>query len=239
MSDTNNNETQAAPKSNTAAIIAGIIALVAIVAGGYYYFTSSETTGGEAVAARVNDREISQAEYDRSARQISSAYAAQGIDVASADIATAIKEQAINTLVNRHLLLDASEKAGITASDAEIETEYQNVVTGLGGQEGLNTALTQNGITEADLRGDIAADVVINKYLESKLSISAVTVTDEEVTTAYDAAAAQNASSTEAIPPIGDVRELIREQLGNEKRQQLINTELERLRAEANIEVLV
>ncbi|OHC37435.1 MAG: hypothetical protein A2211_05350 [Rhodanobacter sp. RIFOXYA1_FULL_67_6] len=89
-------------------------------------------------------------------------------------------------------------------------------------------------MTEADLRADIANDVIINKYLDEKLGLNTLTVSDEDVQTAYDAAAESN---TEEVPPLEEVAELIRNQLLAEKQQGLIGTELERLRAEATIEI--
>jgi hypothetical protein len=219
-------------------LTAGAIGVIALAAGAYYMYLKNPSADGQSVA-RVDGVEITAASYEQSAKQISAAYAAQGVDIASAEISAAIKEQALNTLINRQLLLNVAEKEGHQVNDAEVETEFQTVLTELGGQEGLNAALNETGITEAGLRADLRHDALINKYLRVKLGLEALVVSDEEVVTAYSAAVEANATGTEPLPPLEDVRELIRGQLVSEKSQVLINTELERLRQEANIEVLI
>jgi parvulin-like peptidyl-prolyl isomerase len=238
----NDTTTEARTPNNSSSkalwLTAGAIGAVVLAAGAYYLYGNNPSSGNQSVA-RVDGVEITQASYDQSTKQISAAYAAQGVDTASAEIAAAIKEQALNTLINRQLLLSVAEREGHQVDDAEVETEYQNVLAELGGEEGLQAALNETGITETTLRTDLRHDALINKYLRVKLGLEDLVVTDEEVETAYAAALETNASSTEALPPIEDVRELIRGQLVSEKSQALINTELERLRQEATIEILI
>ena len=132
----------------------------------------------------------------------------------------------------------AALSAGVTVDDSEVDTEYQTVVTSLGSEEALTTALSENGMNEDNLRSEIRTDLLINKYLETKLGVSTIVVTDEEIQTAYDTAISSS-ESTEEAPALADVRDLISNQLLSEKQQLAINAELERLRQEASIEVLI
>lgn len=228
-------------RKNYVAIIV-VLAILAIAAGAYWYLekganmnasTESET---QDAALIVDGNKIDKATFDRSIEQITSTYAAQGMDTSTAEATAAIKEQAVTALVNRQLMINAAAAAGISATDEEVEAQFQTALNNVGGQENLATALSGIGMTEDDLRSDIKIDLMINNYLESKLGLGSLTVTDEEVQKAYDTAAKDNADE---VPPLEDVAELIKNQLLLEKQQQLIGAELERLRAGANIEILV
>jgi len=237
------NETGTKSNSNMLLALFGTLVVLAIVGGGaYFYFNkSSDVTGNNdntSVVARVNGEEISRAEYDRSVTQIKGAYTSQGADPNDPQVTATAEEQALNTLINRRLMSEAAAKSGIAVEDTEMETQYQAVITNIGGAEALQTALNQSGMSEADLKAEIRTDILINKYLESKLQISSITATDEEIETAYETAVANN-QGTEEVPALADVRELISSQLVGEKQQVAINAEIERLRQEAEIEVLL
>lgn len=234
----NSNEQTSGKKGWVAIVV--VLAILAIAAGAYWYLQKNtvaptDAEGGEA-ALIVDGREIDRATLERSVEQIMSTYAAQGVDTSTAEASAAIREQAVTALVNRQLMINAATEAGIEASDEEVEAQFQTALQNVGGQENLTAALSEIGMTEADLRSDIRNDVIINGYLEAKLNIGTLSVTDEEVQTAYDTAAAAN---SEEVPPLEDVAELIKNQLLMEKQQQAVAAELERLRAEANIEILV
>ncbi len=234
-----NNETRAKGNSGGLWLGLGVAVLVAAGIGGYFYFQSGDNGSGSGPAAIINGAEISRADYDRSVKQISQIFSAQGMDATSDEISSAIKGQAINTLINRQLIKGAANAAGISVSDAELETEYQNVVTGLGGAEGLKTVMNETGMDEAGLRAEIQSDILINKYLEAKLGMDSTAATDEEVEAAYATALENATEDGPELPPLEEIRELIRGQILSERRQELINTELERLRTEATIEIFV
>lgn len=220
--------------------IAVVTAILLMAAAAYWYLEkgadapASPETGTAAVI--IDGYEIDRATLDRSIEQITSTYTAQGVDTGSAEATASIKEQAVTALVNRQLIIKAAAKAGVGATDEEVEAQFQAALDNVGGQENLASVLAGIGMTEEELKADIKKDVLINNYLEEKLGLGALSVSDEEVQAAYDAAAEAN---TEEVPPLADVAELIKNQLLLEKQQQLISVELEKLRAEAKIEVLV
>ena len=232
--------TETKANNNAGLMIFGILAILAIAAIGAYFYMNTDATMEEtsAAVARVNGEEISQSEYDRSVAQITGVYATQEADPSDPNVIAAVKEQALNTLINRRLMASAAMDANISVDDSEVEAEYQTVVTSLGSEEALATALSENNMDESNLRSEIRTDLLINKYLESKLGISSIAVTDEEIETAYETAASSSVS-TEEIPALADVRDLISNQLLSDKQQLAINAELERLRQESSIEVLI
>lgn len=219
-----------------------VTAILLVAAAAYWYLekgmgtTEPETPGSDTAAIIIDGYEIDRATVDRSIEQITGTYTTQGVDTSGAEAAAAIKEQAVTALVNRQLMINAATEAGVAATDEEVEAQFQVALENVGGQENLASALAGIGMTEEELRADIKNDVLINNYLEDELGLAELSVSDEEVQAAYDAAAASNA---EEVPPLADVAELIKNQLLLEKQQQAISVELEKLRAEAEIEVLV
>ncbi len=230
--------TENKPKGN-GLLIAIIVAIVAALAiGGYFLYKNGMGEGGEAsdVVATVDGAEISREDYDRSAAQLSSVFAAQGVDVSDAEAAAAIQDQALNTLINRQLVLNAASEAGTSVNDETVEAEYQAVVTNMGGEENLSAAIASTGVSLDQFRDDLETDLMINAYLANKVGTDAITVSDEEVEAAYNTAAEGGA---EGLPPLEEVAEVIRGQLLSEKQQAAIGAELERLRGEAEIVILI
>ena len=57
----------------------------------------------------------------------------------------------LEELVNNELLTQEAAKQGITITDEDLANERQSLVDSLGGEENLASALTQYGLSEADL----------------------------------------------------------------------------------------
>lgn len=250
MTEENNENRPASKGSNLLPAIIGILVVLGLLGAGYYFLgmqapeeeTESNNMSdvldleGEGPVARVNGVEISREEYRRGVEQLVATYTAQGITIPEAE-AAAVKEQVINNLVNRQLVLAAATAAGTQATEAEIEAEYQNVIANFSSSEDLATALTEAGITEEELRADIKTSIVINNYLSSRIDTGSLTATDEEIAAYYEKA--KNEAGTTEVPPLTEVTELIKNQILTEKQQQALGVEIEKLRTGANIEVLI
>lgn len=243
-------------KSNGNMLAFLVIIAIAVIAGGAYYFLQKKdtvepvvNTGNPEISdafsltdadpvAKVDGVEISGEVYRRSITQTVTTYQSQGIDISSTEAVTAIKQQVLDGLISRQLVLKAGIDAGVTVDDAAVETEYQNTITGLGGSEALAEALSSVSMSEADLRSEIKDGLIINGYLTSRISPDSFTFSDEEVLSFYETAKTE-AGETAEIPPLEEVRDVIVSQLRSQAEQQAINAEIERLRAEANIEILI
>ncbi len=245
-----NNENRANKGNSLLIAVIGIIVVLGLLGAGYYFLgmqTPEENNNpdeasdvfdleGEGPVARVDGVEIGREEYRRGVEQLVATYATQGITIPEEE-AAAVKEQVVNNLVNRQLVLAAAIEAGVEATDEQVEAEFQNVMTNFSDAEGLNKALEEAGITEEELRADLEESVIINNYLSTKVDAGSLTVTDEEVAAYYETAK-QEAGNTE-VPPLEEVAELIRNQLITEKQQLALGAEIEKLRADANIEILI
>lgn len=241
MDETTN--TAPAQKSNPLLkLIVGLVLLAAVGAGAYYYYQSKQGTDGEAntemneAVAKVNGIEVPRSEYNQSLEELTAAYTQQGLDPADPAVKAQIEEQAMRGAVNKELLLQAAAKENVTASDEDVEGEYQKVVASVGGEELLSVALNSMGRSEEELRADLEEQLIIDRFVKAKTSYEALSVTDEEVETYYNEVSAEN---TGEVPPLEEVKEALRSQLLFQKQQQVVSEFVESLRAGATIEILL
>ncbi|OGG41441.1 hypothetical protein A2837_02940 [Candidatus Kaiserbacteria bacterium RIFCSPHIGHO2_01_FULL_46_22] len=236
------NENSSRGNNKSLLIFFVLLVLAAAGIGAWFYFekgpgspmTNSENTNNE-VVARVNGVEIDREAYERSLEQLRAAYTAQGVDVSTATSSELLKEQAVEALVNRQLIVMAAEAKGLTVEAAAIDTEYQNAIQGAGGSEAFAAALAASNLSEEMVRADIANGLLIQQYLSTELRINELTVTDAEVESYYNTVKTTNPE----VPPLAEVSAAIQSQLLTMKRDEAVNTALQSLRANAEIEVLI
>lgn len=235
------------PKTNSLNLyvksITSFVVLAAIAGGAYYYLNQSDssmTPSDEAVeatgpVAKVNGVEVSRFDYENRFEAISNNSAQQGFDPADATVASQIKEEALNVLINTKLLIQAAEENEIEVTDEEVEEEYQKIVVNLGGEEGLAEAMKNMNLSEEKLRKDIREQLAITELIQIKTNYSEITVSDAEVAEYYQNVSASNAD----IPELETVSEQIKAQILSEKQQDVIGNLIETLRIGANIEILI
>lgn len=184
--------------------------------------------------AKVNDSVIIKGDLDSSMQQLITMASNQGLDTTDQ---TAFRDQAINTLINAELLRQAALSAGKIATPEAIEARFNEIRDGIGGADELNIRLAEFGITEKSLRRDIENEILIQDLFDNDLGISAIEVTDEEVKTFYDQAVA--AAGAGDIPSLEEVKGQIIEQIQTNKKQELIDAYIKKIRDEAKIEILI
>lgn len=226
-------------------LIAGaiIVTLVALAAAAFWYNgTQSDevaSVGGvtyPAVVAVVNGQEVSVAEFQQSYDQAAAIAAQQGFDPATnEEVRAEIENQAITVVVNTALLTQAALAAGIEATDEAVQAEVMQLETQFGGAEQLATALAGAGLDDAAMRADLREQILVEEFITSSPEWEAIAVTDEEVQALYDEVAAVN----DQVPPFADVEPQVRAQLLSQKQEEATNTLIERMRADAEIEVMI
>lgn len=214
---------------------------VAVVAGAAWFYLSDTEIPGWGIslnkseaAARVNGEDITMAEVEEYEGQIA---VSQGFDIASLgeDDRAALQEQALDTLISRLLVKQAAAEAGITAADADVDGQLESIKSQFESNAAYQEALSQEGLTESSLRSRIAADIVIQSYIEQTLDLDSIMATEEEIEAEYDLAASQN----EGFPELSEVRDQIESSIIQEKQQQMITQHIQGLYSEAEVEVLI
>ena len=231
-----------------------VMIAIGILVGGVFYLVNknSGSTSDEPAAAtdtlggllegdlndpvaRVNDVSIPLRRYQDRVKDFADNVVFQGLSLEDEVIRQQIREQALASLINTEILLQAATAANITVTDEEIEAAYQTAASNFGGATGLEQALSELGFTEEELLEDIRGQLIIDAYLQETIDIDGVTVTDDEVSNYYNELSSSN---TEA-PDFEEVSEIIREQLVIQKQQELLGGLIDSLRTEANVETLI
>jgi len=184
-------------------------------------------------AATVDGIAISRTEFERNLEQIIISAQIEGVDTTQEPLATEIRQQAIQSLVNTYLLKKAAADAGFSVSDEEVNERYDAVVQNSGGAEMLAERMRELKITESQLREDIAGELLIQSYLETVLDPSSTEVTEESILAVYEQVKSTNDSPD--FPAYEVVRDQIAFELEAQARQQAIIAYIESLRADVDV----
>lgn len=143
------------------------------------------------VMATVNGKAISQEEFDKALAYYKDYVEHQYGENAWESEATKgltykeyYEKYVMDTMTYRLLLLDAAEKEGITATEEEIQTEFENFKVYFQNDEDYKKYLEQSKMTEESIREELSKDILINHYVLSK--IENLNPTDDELKTIFD-----------------------------------------------------
>ncbi len=221
-----------------------IVVLIIIGAGGWYLVSSGKLNlnqftqpNGSAnsattttTVATVNGENVSSAQLSGAIAQINAQNGTSTITTPAQ-----VQTQALDSIIAQMLLVQAVKKSGIVASSTLVEAQIQTAKTQLGSQAAYDKALASQGMTEASLRAQINSNLAIQEYLNQTLNLSAVTATDAEIQSAYKQIAAQQAN----VPALSKVRDQVKKLVIQQKQQQMINAQVQKLRSEGDIKILI
>lgn len=216
-------------KKNTNLIIAVVIALIALAGALYYVYGPSFT---KEVVAVVNGEKIYADELQENMDRLAASAVQGGVDVSDPQIQTEIRNQSLQMLIDNALLTSGATSAGVSASEAEVEETYTELVAQVGGEEELRTQIELLGITPDELRENVYERVLVDNYIESVTDIENITVTDEDI------AAFLAGYDPNEIPPLEEIRAEVEAQILLQKQQMMLSELIEELRADAEIEII-
>lgn len=133
------------------------------------------------VAAEVNGHAITTAELEK----IYATQAAQQPTPSNADVIMAQKLDLLGSLITSEIMLQKAEKAGLTAVDADVDTDFNNKKAPYTKEE-FEKLLADKHLTAADLRTQIRRDLTIAKLLNKEIT-SHIVITDADVANFYNA----------------------------------------------------
>jgi peptidyl-prolyl cis-trans isomerase SurA len=133
------------------------------------------------VAATVNGRPITYSELDRTiATQLQNAP-----PKANTDATTLIRLEALRALIDNEIMLQRAEKAGLLASDADVDAKFNESKVAYT-QEQFKKLLQQRQMTEAEFKAQIRRDLSIQKLFNKEIG-SHISISDADVTAFYEA----------------------------------------------------
>lgn len=244
-SDEEGADSPAAKKVPLGKIIAfGVVALVLLAVALFFLERNGTLSTGifdayfeqqaaAAVIATVNGEEIIGRDLTTSMDQFSEAAIAQGVDVSNPEFKEMVRERSLEVLINTELLKQEAAERGIVATEEEIVTRIESVEAQLGGPAALDERIAELGIDRDRLREDISDEIVIQALLEEIFTEAEITITDEDVEALYEEAGGAEAG----LPALEEVRPQVEAQIQAAREQEAIDTFLETLRSDADIQI--
>lgn len=218
------------------------IALLAIGGAGSYFLPGdfnvwnklNLSIGGN-TAATVNGEKITKTDLDLRFEQLKEANQLQGVDLSDEKAVTEIKKQMLNDMISEKIILQNAMKSGISSSQADVQSAYDQLITNFKTKEDFEKELVSRKITEQEVKDGIAKQMILSKYIEQKVDLKNVSVTDAEIKALYD----NYSSKQENMPKL----EEIKDQLGNEVKQQksraMVLDFVENLKKDADIKIFL
>jgi peptidyl-prolyl cis-trans isomerase SurA len=132
------------------------------------------------VAAEVNNHAITYTELEKAYQ---SQYPQQP-DGISQDLAMSQKLDLLGNLITKEIMLQRAEKSGLTATDADVDTELNKMKAPFTKEE-FERQLNARHMTLDDLRAQIRQQLTVEKLTNKEIT-SHVTITDADVTSFYN-----------------------------------------------------
>lgn len=135
-------------------------------------------------AAVVNGTIISKDDYNRELKLYIDRIGSRGRQISEAQIAK-IKIEILDSLIDRELLFQESQKIGIKVDMQEISAEVDVIRQRFATEEEFKTALTRMNLTEVALQLRIKQRLAIQKAIDVKIG-NTIVIKDEESKKFYD-----------------------------------------------------
>jgi peptidyl-prolyl cis-trans isomerase SurA len=154
---------------------APLLALLAALAS-----VSCKHTPPADVAAEVNGQAITDRELDK----IYQTQYPQNVAQSNEDQVMSNKLEVLNSMITSEIMRQRAEKLGLTAVDADVETELNKMKAPYTKEE-FDKQLAARHMTIDDLRAQVRRDLTVNKLINKEIT-SKITITDADVTNFYN-----------------------------------------------------
>jgi peptidyl-prolyl cis-trans isomerase C len=134
--------------------------------------------------ATVNGSAITQTELDTEIGRYERQIAITGRTLEPEQRAE-VKKKVLDSLVDRELLIQQSNKLGVKVSDTEINDQIAALRKRFPSEQEFNSTLDKMKMSEADLKAQFGQDMTIKKMIEQEVA-GKITISDEDSKTFYD-----------------------------------------------------
>ena len=139
----------------------------------------------DAKIAVINGVAISRQQFDRELTIHLERVSRQGQQVSDAQMA-ALKRDVLEGLIEREVLYQQSQKAGIKITDQSVDEQLAVIKKRFPGEQDFKNALSAMNLTEDEVKSQIARGLAIRELIDQQI-MSKITVSDEESKAYYDA----------------------------------------------------
>lgn len=151
--------------------------LVVLAAAGLLSGCSSSASVSEGVVARVNSKEITDADLEKlyQAKLTEATLNAAAQQVPTPEESQALKFQLLTQMIDDEILLQMAATAGLTATDAEVETKFTDLKSQYTEEQFLEMLKRQKLQPEdikAEMRKTLTLEKLITKEITSRINVS-------------------------------------------------------------------
>jgi peptidyl-prolyl cis-trans isomerase C len=144
---------------------------------------ADETPAGD-TAAVVNGVIITRAQYDKELDVHLQRVARQGQQMSDEQL-TKLKKDILDGLIEREVLYQESQKAGIKVSDQKVNEQMTGIQKRFPSEEEFKKALASMNLTEDEVRAQIQRGLAIRELIEQKVA-SKIVISEEDTKAYYD-----------------------------------------------------
>jgi peptidyl-prolyl cis-trans isomerase C len=148
------------------------------------HLCAAETPPPEGTLAQVNGVAITKGELDMELNRVKKQAQMKQSPIAPSDLQQ-IREELLDTLINRELLYQESIKKGYEIQPAELDSEFETIKARFANQQGFQQALNDMNISEAGFKQQVKKGLSIQKLLGKEIYEKLV-ITDQESRSFYD-----------------------------------------------------
>jgi peptidyl-prolyl cis-trans isomerase SurA len=142
---------------------------------------SCKNSAPAGVAAIVNGHPITDAELDK----VYQSQYPQPVEGATEDLLATQRLDVLGTLITNEIMLQRAEKLGLTAVDADVDTQF-NKMKAPYTEEEFNKQLAAQKLTRDDLKTQIRRQLTVDKLINKEIT-SLIAITDADVANFYNA----------------------------------------------------
>ena len=185
--------------------------------------------------AVVNGEEISREDLEGQLIQTEASYAQQGVPFPQGAELAELRQQVVAQLIQQVLVVQEAEARNITASDEEVQAAYDEAVGSFPDEETFREAMEDEGLSEEEFEALLVDNIKVEKLVTSILDEAGVEQpTEEELRAFYD-----EASQSQELPPYEEVRDLVEEQVVNQREGEAIQDFILDLQARSSVEIFL
>jgi peptidyl-prolyl cis-trans isomerase C len=146
--------------------------------------TAQEKKPADSKAAEINGVIISRAQFDKELNIHLDRVSRQGRQITDEQLAT-LKKDILEGLIERELLYQASQKAGIKIDDQEVNEQLDGIKKRFPSEAEFTNALSKMNLTEAEVKSQISRGLAIRKLIDQEIT-GKIVVTETETRAYYD-----------------------------------------------------
>ncbi len=145
---------------------------------------AEEKKPADSKVAEINGVVITQEQFDKELNIHLDRVSRQGRQVSDDQLAT-LKKDILEGLIEREVLSQESQKAGIKITDQTIDEQLAAIKKRFPSEAEFKTALSKMNLTEDEVKAQIARGLAIRELIEQQIT-SKIVITDAETRAYYD-----------------------------------------------------